>query len=49
MKRFNLKRLNNVQIKEKYHIRISNRLAALENLDDNVDINTVLETITENI
>ncbi|PNF39785.1 hypothetical protein B7P43_G03494, partial [Cryptotermes secundus] len=30
-------------------VKISNRLAALENLDDNVDINTAWETFRENI
>jgi hypothetical protein len=39
MKRFNLKRLNEVEGKEQYCIEISNRFAALENLDAEVDIN----------
>jgi hypothetical protein len=28
-----------VEGKEQYHVKISNRFAALENLDDEVDIN----------
>jgi hypothetical protein len=38
MERFNLKALNEVEGKEQYQVRISNRFAAFENLDD-VDIN----------
>jgi hypothetical protein len=47
--RLNLKMLNEVEGKEKYHVEISNRFAALEGLDSEVEINTVWETITENI
>jgi hypothetical protein len=36
---FNLKKLNDVDAKERYHIKISNRFAALQKLDDkDVDI-----------
>jgi hypothetical protein len=45
MERFNLKKLNEVKGKEKYHIEVSNRFAALEDLDTEVEINTVCETI----
>jgi hypothetical protein len=40
MERFNLKKLNEVEGKELYRVEISNRFAALENLDDDVRINT---------
>jgi hypothetical protein len=30
MERFNLKKLNDVEVKEKYQVKISNRFAALE-------------------
>jgi hypothetical protein len=33
MERFNLKKLSEVQGKERYRVEISNRFAALENLD----------------
>jgi hypothetical protein len=33
MVRFNLKKLNKVEGKEKYHVEVSNRFAALEDLD----------------
>jgi hypothetical protein len=39
MERFNLKHLNEEEVKEQYQITIKNKLAALENLDDNGDIN----------
>jgi hypothetical protein len=49
VERFNLKKLNEVEGKEQYRVEISNRFAALENFDAEVDINRTSETITENI
>jgi hypothetical protein len=49
MERFNLKKLDEVEGKERHRVGISNRFAALENLDDDVDINRAWETIKENI
>jgi hypothetical protein len=49
MERFNLKKLKEVQGKEKYQVEITNSFAALENLDTEVDINRTWETIRENI
>jgi hypothetical protein len=49
MERFNLKKLNEIEGKEQYHFEISNRFAALENLDTKVDINKAWETTKENI
>jgi uncharacterized protein YaaR (DUF327 family) len=49
MDRFNLKQLNEVEGKEKYRIEVSNWFAALEDLDTEVEINTIWETIRENI
>jgi hypothetical protein len=49
MERFNLKKLKEVETKEQYHVEISNRFAALENLDIEVDNNSDLETIRGNI
>jgi hypothetical protein len=40
MEKFNLKKLNEVGAKEQYQIDISNRFVALENLGDDMDINT---------
>ncbi|PNF33796.1 hypothetical protein B7P43_G10228 [Cryptotermes secundus] len=49
MGRFNLKILNEVEGKEQYCVEISNRFAALENLDTKVDVNKAWESIRENI
>jgi hypothetical protein len=49
MDRFNLKKLSEVQGKEQYRVEISNRFAALENLDTEGDVNKACETIKENI
>jgi hypothetical protein len=46
---FNLKQLNEEEVKEQYQVTIKNKFAALENLDDNGDINQAWETIRENI
>jgi hypothetical protein len=40
MKWFNLKKLNKVEAKEKYCVMVSNRFAALEDLDAEVEINS---------
>jgi hypothetical protein len=40
MERFNLKKLNKVEGKEKYHVEVSNRFAALEDLDAEVENNS---------
>jgi hypothetical protein len=42
-------KLNEVKGKEQYQIKISNRFAALGNLDSDVDINRAWETNRENI
>jgi hypothetical protein len=41
MERFNLRKLNEVEGKEKYSVEVSNRFAALENLKTEVEINNV--------
>jgi hypothetical protein len=47
MTRFSLMKLNEVDGKEQYRAKISNRFAALENIDAEVDINRAWETATE--
>jgi hypothetical protein len=47
-KRFNLKKLNEVESKEQFCAEVSNRFAALEDLDTDVEINNAQETIREN-
>jgi hypothetical protein len=49
MKRFYLKKLNEVEGKEQFRIEISKRYAALENLNVEVEINSAWETMRENI
>jgi hypothetical protein len=49
MERFSLKKLNNVEVKEQFCVEISNKFAALGDLDAEVEINSVLETTRENI
>jgi hypothetical protein len=45
--RSNLKKLNDAESKEQFHVEISNRFAALEPLEAEVEINSVWETIGE--
>jgi hypothetical protein len=40
MERFNLKKLNEVESKEQYHVEVSNRFAAMEDLHKEVEINS---------
>jgi len=47
-KRFNLSKLNELEVRKQYQIEITNRFAALENLSDDVDKNRALENIEEN-
>jgi hypothetical protein len=49
VERFNLKQLNEEEVKEQYQVTMKNKFAALENLYDNGDINKAWETIRENI
>jgi hypothetical protein len=49
MERFNLKKLNDVEGKEQFRVEVSNRFAALENVDTEVEINSAWETTRENI
>jgi hypothetical protein len=48
-KGFSCKTLNDVESKEQYRVKISNRFAALEDLGRNVDISRARETVQENI
>jgi hypothetical protein len=43
MERFNLKKLNEVECKEQCRVDVSNRFAALEDLDPKVEINSASE------
>jgi len=47
--RFNLKKLNELGVKEKYQIEITNRFAALKNLNGGENVSRAWENIKENI
>jgi hypothetical protein len=49
MDRFNVKKLNEGEVKEQYQVTIKNRFSALENLEDKGGINRVWDAIRENI
>jgi len=49
VERFNLRKLSELDVGKQYHIKTSNRFAALENLNDTKDINRAWENIKENI
>jgi len=42
-------KLNQTEVREQYQIEITNRFAALENLNDDEDVNRTWENIKENI
>jgi len=47
--RFNLRKLNEPEVREQYQIKITKRFAALENVNDDEDVNRTWENIKENI
>jgi len=47
--RFNLRKLNELEVRKQYQIQITNRFAVLENLNDDEDVNRTCENIKENI
>jgi hypothetical protein len=49
LQRFDLKKLDDVEVKEKYQVEISNIHEALENFDESFYINNSCESIRENI
>ena len=49
MERFNLGKLSDLEVRKQYHIKISKRLAGLENLNKSEEINTASENIKDNI
>jgi len=46
---FDLKKLNELEVRKQYQIKILNRFAALENLSGSEDINRAWEKVKENI
>jgi len=49
MATFNLRKLNELEVRQQYQIEITNRFAALEDVSDGEDINRALENIKDNI
>jgi hypothetical protein len=49
MERFNLRKLNIVEGKEQFRVEVSNKFAALKDLDAEVETNSAWETSRENI
>ena len=47
--RFDLRKLNELEVKEKYQIEITNKFAALESLNVDDDVNRAWENIKENV
>jgi hypothetical protein len=47
--RYNLRKLNDLEVRKQYQIEITNRFAALENVSEDKDINRGWESIKENI
>jgi hypothetical protein len=47
--RFNLRKLNEPEVREQYQIEITNRFAALKNLSDDEDVDRTWENIKENM
>jgi hypothetical protein len=45
IERFSLKKLNDVEGKEQFRVEVSNRFAALEDLDIEVEINSAWESL----
>ena len=45
VKRFNPRKIGVLQVRKQYQIKISNRSAALRNLNDSEDVNRVWENI----
>jgi len=48
MARFNLRKLNEMEVRIQYQIEITDRFAVLENLSDSEDINRAWKNINEN-
>jgi hypothetical protein len=44
VERFNLKKLNELEVRKQYQINISNWFSALENLKDSEDVTRIWET-----
>jgi hypothetical protein len=49
VERFNFRKIGEIEVRKRYKIKVSNRFAALDNLNDCEDIKRAWENIKENI
>jgi hypothetical protein len=49
MERFKLRKLSELGVRRQYQVKLSNRFAASENLNDSEDVNRALENIKESV
>jgi hypothetical protein len=49
LERFDIKKLDDRGVKEKYQLEILNRVASLESLDENSDINNAWESTQDRV
>jgi hypothetical protein len=49
LERFELRKLDDIEIKEEYQVEISNRFEALVNLAESLDIDSAWKSIRENM
>jgi hypothetical protein len=49
LERFDLEKLDNIEVKEKYQVEVSNRFVVSDSLDESFGINNAWDNIRENI
>jgi hypothetical protein len=49
VERFNLRKLNELEVRKQYQIKFSNTFVPLENVNNSEDINRVWENMKDNI
>jgi len=49
VERFNLRKLNKLEVRKQYQIKISNRFSTMENLSDSKDINRAWWNTEQNV
>jgi hypothetical protein len=49
VERFNLRKQSELEVRKKYHVKISNRFAVLENLNESENINRACGNTKQNI
>jgi len=49
MERFKLRKLNELEVRKQYQIKISNRFVAIKNLNDSEEISRAWKNIKDNV